>query len=240
MVLKVQIAELGIYNRLSRAEADRVPPADIAFAQKSDVDPDDVGSFRLATVKYGLIVIIRCPKRGAVAWHGIFKPKTMEDGKLENGGTVKSGISGIGWHPEKRNVFISDYDMMSMWRRVDGGGYRKVNATNIADSVNADGTRIEAGEVKNYVEWINGQLRSPLQHGAQDDYVPPAGKGHMNVAADCRCAAFQEGEAIYLPDREATRSYYVKMGLQPWPYDRGGVYIRPENRAKFNPWGLPI
>ena len=229
MVLRVQIAELGIYNRLSRAEADRVAPSDIAFAQKSDVDPEDVTTFRLATLKYGLIVIIRCPKRGAVAWHGTFKPKRCEDGHDSMGNRVTSGLSGLGVHPESGNLFVSDYDMMSMWRRISGGGFRKVDAKNIDD-----------GEVRAYVEWMKGKLRSPLQHGAQDDFVPEAGKGHMDVAEDCRCAAFQEGEAIYLPDRKATHAYYVKMGLKPWPYDPGGVYIRPENRGKFNPWGLPI
>ena len=226
--LRANIAELGVFRRLSDAGHARVPPADIAFAQQSDIDPDDVGCFRQATRQYGLIVIVRCPKRGAVAWHGTFDPKRCEDGHDMEGKPVKSGVSGIGVHPERGNVFISDYDMMSMWRKVEGGGWRKVLAKDID----------KGGEVQIYTAWMNGKLRSPLQHGAQDDFVPPPGGHHPNVAEDCRCAAFMEGEAIYLPDRRATQAFYVKLGLKPWPYDRNGRYIRPEDRDKYTPWGI--
>ena len=228
--LKVPIAELGVYNRLSDAQHSRVAPKDIAFAQQSDIDPEDVATFRQATAQYGLIVIVRCPKRGAVAWHGTFNPKRCEDGHDMFGNTVKSGVSGIGVHPERGNIFISDYDMMSMWRRIQGGGFQKVLAKDID----------KGGEVQLYASWMNGKLRSPLQHGAQDDFVPPPGKGHPNVAEDCRCAAFMEGEAIYLADRKATQGFYVKQGLKPWPYDQGGKYIRPEDRGNYNPWGIAL
>lgn len=226
--LTAKIAELGIYNRLRDAAAARLPPADIAFAQQSDIDPEDVGTFRMATRQYGLIVIVRCPKRGAVAWHGTFDPKRCEDGHDIFGNPVKSGVSGIGVHPERGNVFISDYDMMSMWRKFEGGGWRKVLARDID----------RGGEVQIYTKWMNGKLRSPLQHGAQDDFVPPPGAQHPNVAEDCRCAAFMEGEAVYLPDRRATQSFYVKQGLKPWPYDQQGKFIRPEERDRYTPWGI--
>jgi len=228
--LRVPIAELGVYNRLRDAAHSRVPPADIAFAQKSDIDPADVTCFRMATAKYGLIVIVRCPKRGAVAWHGTFDPKRCEDGHDMFGNPVKSGVSGIGVHPERGNVFISDYDMMSMWRRITGGGFEKVNAKDID----------KGGDAQHYVGWMNGKLRSPIQHGAQDDFVPPQGKPHPNVAADCRCAAFVEGEPVYLPDRKATHAFYVKNGLKPWPYDQDGRFIRPEDRSRYSPWGIPL
>lgn len=228
--LKASIAELGVFRRLSDAGHSRLPPQDIAFAQRSDIDPADVGCFRDATRQYGLIVIVRCPKRGAVAWHGTFDPKRCEDGHDIDGNPVKSGVSGIGVHPERGNVFISDYDMMSMWRRIQGAGFRKVMAKDID----------EGGEVQIFTDWMNGKLRSPLQHGAQDDFVPPEGKGHPNVAADCRCAAFIEGTAVYLHDRRSVRSFYEQHRLEPWPYDQAGVYIRPENRDRYTPYGVPI
>lgn len=228
--LKVPIAELGIYRRLRDAGHARLPHADIAFAHQSDIDPADVGIFREASRLYGICIIVRCPKRGAVAWHGTFDPKRCEDGHDMFGNPVKSGVSGIGVHPERGNVFISDYDMMSMWRHTEGAGWVKVLAKDID----------RGGEVQIYTDWMNtGRLRSPLQHGAQDDFVPPPGGHHPNVAEDCRCAAFMLGAAHYLQDRRATRAFYEQNQLQPWPYDDQGKYIRPEDRGRYTPYGRP-
>lgn len=220
MSLRISIGDYIAGQAIVNARGDRIPPEDVNFAMISDVHPNDVGVFRLASRRYGMIIIIRCPKKNSVGFHGLIQPKASKHGVDSQGNWIKSGLSGLGVHPETGDIFVSDYDMMSLWRREEGRGFIKVPAKNIDD----------AGFIQPFAQWINGELRSPLQHGAQDDYVPPPGKKHPNVAEDCACAAFELGRAIHLTNRRAIKEYYARNKLVPWPYDDNGVFIRPENR----------
>ena len=33
-------------------------------------------------------------------------------------------------------------------------------------------------------------------------------------------------------------SVAVQQGLKPWPYDKDGRFIRPEDRERYTPWGI--
>jgi hypothetical protein len=220
MTLKASIAELAVFQRLSQARS-QVGPAEVLFAQESDIGPEDVATFKEATRRYGLLIVMRCPKRGSVAFQGIFRPKRSVDGYDSLGNPVKSGESGLGVHPERRNIFVSDYDMMSLWTKAQEGGYRKLFASALTPGAKQGAWQREAMDA---VRLLNTGLQSRLQHGAQDDFTPPPGGKHPGVKPDTRFAAFREGQASYLPDMAACRAYYGEWGLY-WPYDDGGNFL---------------
>jgi len=222
MTLQVSIADILVANRLRDAAAGGVKPADIIFAQQTDLAPEDVRALRAATETYKLLIVLRCPKRGAVAFQGVFRAKRWADGHDRAGNTVKSGVSGLGVHPDGGNIFISDYDMMSLWVRNDAGGYRKLFASALKMGAARGAWTTEAMDA---VRLLNGALLSPLQHGAQDDFTPPPDHGHPGVQKDTRFCAFREGEAAYMDGMQACAAHYRKWGLY-WPYDANGGFTK--------------
>ena len=108
MTLKISIAEAAVHARLRQAANAGLASDDLRFAQVSDVAPEDVAALRFITKKGGLLVVMRCPKQGAVAFQGKFPPKRWADGHDSSGRLVKSGSSGLGVHPETGHVFVSD------------------------------------------------------------------------------------------------------------------------------------
>ncbi len=222
MTLQVSIADMLVANRLRDASRAGVKPADVLFAQQTDLAPEDVRALRAATEAYKLLIVLRCPKRGAVAFHGVFRAKRWADGHDSAGNLVKSGVSGLGVHPEHGNIFISDYDMMSLWAHGDKGGYRKLFASALTLGAARGAWTKEAMDA---VRLLNGALLSPLQHGAQDDFTPPPDHGHPGVQPDTRFCAFREGEATYMAGMAACAAYYQKWGLY-WPYDAAGKFTR--------------
>lgn len=220
MALTATLAEHAAFNRLQAAARAGVPPQDIAFAQRADIDPEDVQALRQTTRRLRLLLVVRCPKHGAVAFHGTFGAKRWADGHDSQGHAVKSGVAGVGVHPETGRIFVSDYDMMCLYQRGSGGTWQKVFASALRQGAQRGPWSVEGMRL---VRWLNQGLRSPLQHGAQDDYTPPAGERHPNVQPDTRFAAFAEGETEYLPNAAACKAYYERQGLR-WPYDAAGVF----------------
>lgn len=222
MTLQVSIADMMVANRLRDAAGAGVKPADILFAQQTDLAPEDVRALRAATETYKLLIVLRCPKRGAVAFQGVFRAKRWADGHDSAGNSVKSGVSGLGVHPERGNIFISDYDMMSLWVRTGGKGYRKLFASALTMGAERGAWTKEAMDA---VRLLNGALLSPLQHGAQDDFTSPPGHKHPGVQTDTRFCAFREGEATYMDGMAACAAYYRKWELY-WPYDDAGGFTK--------------
>jgi hypothetical protein len=222
MSLKASIAETAIFQRLQKAARDGIAVEDILFARQSDIDPNDVRWLRTVTRRERLLLVVRCPKAGSVAWHGILPPKRWADGHDSLGAAVKSGASGVGVHPETGHIFVSDYDMMCLWQREHlGGAFRKIFASALIQGAERGAWSVQGRQL---VRIVNVGLRSKLQHGAQDDYVPPAGKKHPNVEMGTRFAAFCEGDTHYLPNAELCKDFYKRNGL-PWPYNSVGQFI---------------
>ena len=221
MTLKVSMADLMVANRLRDAAHHGLATADLLFAKQTDLAPEDVRALRELTRLYRLLIVLRCPKKGAVAFHGVFRPKRRVDGHDRAGNPVKSGISGIGVHPDTGNVFVSDYDMMSLWARPEGQHeYHKLFAS--ALKMHAE-TGAMAKEATEAIRLLNGALLSPLQHGAQDDYTPGPGKGHPGVTKETRFCAFREGETEHMEGMAACEAFYHKWHLH-WPYDKAGAF----------------
>ncbi len=220
MTLKASIADIMVANRLRGAAAAGVSAADILFAQSTDLAPEDVATLRATTRAHGLCLVLRCPKKGAVAFHGVFPAKRWADGHDAMGNRVQSGVSGIGIHPERGNIFVSDYDIMGLWVAAAGGGYRKIFCSSTVPGRQRGHWPREALET---VRRLNTGLTSKLQHGAQDDFTPAPNQGHPGVSGDGRFAALREGTATYIEGMAACAAYYAQWGLY-WPYDGQGRF----------------
>ncbi|HEY4254009.1 MAG TPA: hypothetical protein VGM87_22570 [Roseomonas sp.] len=225
MTLAASMAEIAVYNMLRDARHAGVSPADTAFAARTDIGSWDVASLREGTKRFKLLLIMRCPKEGAAGFQGKFTPKRMDHGyrRDDHAVAVKSGLSGIGYHPDSKEIFLSDYDLMSVWVGLGSDHYQKVPAGMVPD-----------GQPNTVVDVLNamffdpkqreGELKAPFQHGAQDDYIPPPDKRHPNLKVNERCAAFREGEMKYLQGIDEIRAYYYKWDLSPFPYDHSGKF----------------
>jgi len=92
------------------------PLWDITFSRRTAIGAMDVLTFREFSRK-GILLIVRCPKLTARGWHGILPPKPLSV-------KTKTGESGVVVTSNGR-MFVSDYDLMSIWRR-GGTEWRKV------------------------------------------------------------------------------------------------------------------
>jgi hypothetical protein len=191
-----------------------VPQRDIDFSRRSGIDPMDVRTFREASGS-GLLFIVRCPKATARAWHGLIpaKPISVKDKTGSSGAVVTSDGS----------MFVSDYDLMSIWRRATQ--WRKV-VTSAAKGAprgpySAEGTAI--------LKALNRRLVSRIKHGCQDDFCSPANPGIKMVD---HFAAFYDGIGEYHPNPAACKLFYERHGLV-WLYGVTGAYLLDTARQEL-------
>ena len=187
----------------------KVPEQDILFSRRSGIDARDVGTLRAFSVK-PLLIVVRNPKVTARAWHGVLPPKNIAT-------KAKTGSSGVVVTADNR-IFVSDYDLMSVWR-THAKPARKVFIS-AADGASRGKWSQEA--VALVVE-LNGRLVSKIQHGCQDDYQSAKNPG---VNSSDHFSAFHAGLATHLPGPSACAAFYVQQGIA-WPYDPSGKYSGP-------------
>lgn len=204
--LTTTIQEHLEYKREEEWRREGVPEADIEFSRLSGMDAGDVLAFREFTTR-GLLIVVRCPKVTARAHHGVFRPKRWATKQ-------KTGSSGLAVTETK--IFVSDYDLMSVWQS-GLKGYEKVFVS--AEGGAPHGRWIP--QARRLIRELNTHLVSRIQHGCQDDYDSPKNPG---VKAGDHFAVFQAGSAEHLPDYLACSRYYNKFGLA-WPYDDSGKYL---------------
>jgi hypothetical protein len=196
-----------LQTQIAGAASDGLSGPMILMAMDAGMDPHDVAFLCRYTKGCGYVIIIRAPRQAAFAYQGRLpgKPGAWFD--------VKSGADGIVHRNGKQAV--SDYDMMSFWERVGGGLQKIVIGAATWDGV-ATGAKTGAysGKATRILREMNKILRTRLQHGCQDDFANPNNPGVKD--AD-RFIAFKLGQAIYLPNREACRNFYLMHGL-PWLY----------------------
>src|SRR5262249_24288502 len=135
MALTATMAQIAVYNMLRDARHEGVSPADTAFAAKTDIGPWDVAALRRGTERHKLLLIMRCPKKGAVGFQGRLTPKRTDHGYRvhDHSIAVTSGESGIGVHPDTGEIFLSDYDLMNVWHGDGSGTYIKIPAPVVPD-----------------------------------------------------------------------------------------------------------
>ncbi len=184
-----------------------VSKRDIDFSRCSGIASKDVRTFR-GYSRRGVLIIVRCPKQTARAWHGRIpaKPISLKD---------KSGTSGVAVTPKGR-MFVSDYDLMSIWR-YQGAGWRKV----VASAANGASRGPYLVEATGILRDLNCELVSRIKHGCQDDFCSPHNPG---VNARDHFAAFYRGLAEHYLNPTDCKNFYARMGLL-WLYSGSGSYL---------------
>src|SRR5215813_2730834 len=110
-------------NKEYEAKAAGADGLDLQLSRDSGIDARDIMNLRRFTRDEELLVIIRCPKATARGFHGALPGKTFATkAKTNQTGTVL-GHGGT--------LMVSDYDMMSVWRR-SGGGFAKIYVSALA------------------------------------------------------------------------------------------------------------
>ena len=207
MSLTYKVQEAMELQREIEAMRAHVPQQDIDLSRNCGIDPIDVQAFREVSGR-GVMILVRCPKPAARAWHGLIPPKpiSVKD---------KSGSSGVVVTSEG-NMYVSDYDLMSIWRH-SGAGWCKIFVS-AADGASrgpysAEGTAI--------LKELNHRLVSKVKHGCQDDFCSLHNPG---VKPGDHFAAFYDGMGEYLGDPAVCKMFYERNGLV-WLYDDSGGYL---------------
>lgn len=199
--------------------------SDIDLAIASGFDPRDVHAIRDYSEAKSLLLVFRCPKASARPWHGDYEPKR---------GHVSEKSDASGRATKAGRIYVSDYDLMSVWRvsgSIAARGYQKIFVTAMRRGAKRGAFSPEATET---VRSLNKGLVSRLQHGAQDDW---ANAGNRGVTGDDRFLAFECGQAWYMGSAQACAAFYRARGLR-WPYDASGRYTGPDELYGAN--GKPI
>lgn len=181
---------------------------DLILSRDSGMDARDVMNLRRFTASEKLLIVFRCPKPSARAFHGTLPAKTFATkDKTNDSGTVFG----------KTGLMVSDYDMMSVWR-FTGGGYAKIYVS-----------ALEAGaprgrwspEARDLVRTMNTFLVSKLQHGCQDDFL--SAEKNPGVKMADHFLAIRTGDGIYLRDPNYCDNFYRAHALY-WPYLSNGKH----------------
>ena len=139
-----------------------VSDSDIHFSRLTGIAPRDVDVLCDFTRDEGLLLVIRCPKRPARYFHGKAPPKPL------NVKAKSDPATGLAMAKDGR-VYVSDYDIMSVWRSVGDGHYEKI----FFSAPDARKPTILTFAAQKLLDKVNWRLQSPFQHGAQDDYHSP-------------------------------------------------------------------
>ena len=199
-----------------------VEEADIDFSRLTGMDAGDIRGFRKFTGQHpGYLIVVRCPKATARPHHRAFRPKPGF------ASSAKSGTSGLlvfrkdlgrGDGSTQTRLFVSDYDLMCVWRRGPSHWERiKVTA---AGGMKRGKFSDDATRTIRELNW-NMESKSRIMHGCQDDWTSPDNPG---VKPGDRFAAFETGQTHYF-DSPSKLGYYYRGLHLPWPYDGKGKHI---------------
>lgn len=191
---------------------------DIEISRVIGFHPLDVKAIREFTLEYKMLLIFRCPKADARGFIGMFPAKKWAvKTKTDASGTV-SKFTAVG--SEQR--FVSDYDLMSVYRiGPNGSTPSKIFFSN----VNPRQRSSLAPEATEICRNLNRKLINKIQHGAQDDWKS---KGNRGVRADDKFVAGLLGEIRPLGGVNETKEFYqrLELGAKPyWPYGIDGKII---------------
>jgi len=204
--LKASIQEQIEHQREMQWRREGVAERLIVLSRRSGMDAADMAVFESLSSQ-GWLIVVRCPKPEARAWHGVFGAKT---GATE----ANTGTSGLVVTP--RRIMVSDYDLMSVWRRSPAGWDKLFIAPQ--GGAKRGPLTPQAGS---FMQNANRRLRSPLQHGCQDDWLSPRNRG---VKAGDVFAVFQDGRARLLHEPAACALFY-RVHRLAWPYDGAGRFV---------------
>lgn len=206
------------------AQRYEVSDLDIHFSRLSGMSPPDIDVLCDFTRDEALLVIIRCPKRPARYFHGIFDPKPKHVGEKCS---LATGLV----TDEDGKTYVSDYDLMCVWRFFGQGHYEKI----AFQAVSEKHPMCFSPEANALVAKLDGRLRSQrnakraFQHGAQDDYDSPENP-NIRLTSDNgkpidRFMIFNVGAPKYVCNGAELKTIYEQLfGKDAWPYDADGIY----------------
>lgn len=201
------LADLAL-SKENQAKAAGADGLDLILSRDSGMDARDIMGLRRFTASEKLLIVFRCPKVSARAFHGTLPAKTFATkAKTNDTGTVQGNS----------RLMVSDYDMMSVWR-FTGGGYAKIYISALEPGA-ARGRW--SPEARDLVRAMNTFLVSKLQHGCQDDFLS-ADKNPGVKMAD-HFLAIRTGDGIYLRDPNYCENFYRAHALY-WPYLSNGKH----------------
>jgi hypothetical protein len=196
-------------NKEYEAKAAGADGLDLRLSRESGMDARDIMNLRKFTREQSLLIVFRCPKPSARAFHGTLPAKTFATkAKTNRTGTVL-GHGGT--------LMVSDYDMMSVWRHA-GGGYAKICISALEPGAPRGAWSPEATRL---VKAMNQFLITKLQHGCQDDFLSEENRG---VKMADHFLAIRQGDGVYLPTPIHCENFYRAHGLF-WPYMSNGKHI---------------
>jgi len=199
------------------AQRTEVSDRDIHFSRLSGMSPVDIDVLCDFTRTETLLVVIRCPKRPARYFHGEFDAKPAPVKAKSNPATGLATADG--------KTYVSDYDLMCVWRFGGQGHYEKILFRSRDDN---DPLAFDP-EAKALMALLEDRLRSPFQHGAQDDFNS---NDNPNIAMKSqegkpidRFMVFNVGTPKYVcTGMELKKVYDRLLGPDKWPYNDDGVY----------------
>jgi hypothetical protein len=207
----LSMSQAGLDDRIrGKANAARGAGADgldTRLMLESGMDARDIMGLRRFTAVETLLLIIRCPKRNAAAFHGDLPAKTWATKAKTNATGTVSNAHG--------HLMVSDYDMMSLWR-YNGTGYQKIYVSALEHGAASGAWGPEAVRI---VRAMNAFLITRIQHGCQDDFVNVAKNPGVKMAD--HFLAIDVGHGVYLPTPIFCENFYKAHGLI-WPYDASG------------------
>lgn len=209
--LNISPAGLGdlARNKAYQAKEAGADGLDLVLMEQSGVDARDIMNLRKFTAAQNLLVIFRCPKAWARAFHGTLPAKTFATkAKTNETGTVRSGTG---------HLMVSDYDMMSVWR-FNGTGFSKIYISAMEPGAPRGRWSPEARDL---VKAMNAFLVSKLQHGCQDDFL--SAEKNPGVKMADHFLAIRMGDGIHLRDPIYCENFYRAHALY-WPYLSNGKH----------------
>jgi hypothetical protein len=220
-----------------------VAEEDIRLTRLNGMDGRDIRTLRSFTAWRGLLIVIRCPKPAARAFHRLLPAKpghlhTLEKEPGKPPKAARDGIVRVAQHftredgtPARREAFVSDYDMMSIYRRVATGLEKIWVSPDPVEAPPPENPRKQwRGAFSKLARELirelngNGMLVSRLQHGCQDHWISKNNPG-VGVSSD-HFTAFNAGDVRYLPRPKDCGENYRQYKLT-WSYDADGKFIMP-------------
>ncbi len=201
------------------AQREEVSDSDVHLSRLSGMAPADIDVLCDFTRQEGLFVAVRCPKRPARYFHGKVPPKPAGVDRKSDPAT---GLILL----DNGCVFVSDYDLMCVWRHLGRRDYRKVFFSAPDPAL----PTVLTSQAQALMDKLDGRLKSAFQHGAQDDYKSAR---HPNVQVRSehgrlidRFMVFNLGQAEYVATATALSGIYERhLGAGTWPYDVSGRHL---------------
>lgn len=210
--------ELAEYEALAESEWRALGIADIHIreSRRYGMDAQDIATLTDVTRAPPVLIVIRCPKVQARSLHRVVRrPKSL---------TVKVKSDAVGVVRTAQREYISDYDLMSVWRIDATGRLLKLRIAPKDKPVPLSKDEPWRGafsvEAVEFMRSINNRLVSKFQHGCQDDMPSVFNPG---VSKTDHFAYFMKGACDHLPDWKACRDFYARQHI-PWPYGIDGRY----------------